>query len=536
MSSQQQLKVFKSASVSFETHIKDSICSTFGIIQLDATEMDDAPSNSNRKIDMQIRIDNSGSMSDPCSDGRTKMQHVIFAVGQILRKVSEGNVSTTVDIRSFDDRIVPIISGNITPDSVEEMVSKVGGIFPNGGTNILSVLSLEANHVKTDESLHIDRVFILLSDGQDTTGCGRDTLIQMAESIHVNTHVIMIGVGNGHDSALFKGILIKRISGNYTPVSNVEDISIAISELIYGILKKLLKRPVITVSNGEIYSWTSNSCGKESIQIDDIVIGRKKTFMVWSLMPESFSASIEGTLISGDNFKLDIADIHFGADLMYDKYRHRTMVLIAESVLVDYSNVKELKTKLKNMMIELKAYMDENKLRDDKKFQVLCDDIFMCHQTMGSIHGAMYATARQISQGTQSIYSNQQDLTPRVLHMSSCQTPRMTRAGIPTVSRGITGFVSKMREDEDDELPPVPTMMRSVSLCIHQMSKDEEKEKVKNAPFDFSCPAVEEYTVDDDDTMSSHQMLASDDSPYANLTELAFIREVSIGKQKSSSI
>jgi hypothetical protein len=345
----------------------------------------------------------------------------------------------------------------------------------------------------------------------------------------------MIGVGNGHDSALFKGILIKRISGNYTPVSNVEDISIAISELIYGILKKLLKRPVITVSNGEIYSWSSNSWGEESIQIDDIVIGRKKTFMVWSLIPESFSVFIEGTLISGDNFKLDIMDIQFGADLTYDKYRHRTMELIAESVLVDYSSMKELKTKLKNMMIELKTYMDENKLRDDKKFQVLCDDIFMCHQTMGSIHGSMYATARQISQGTQSIYSNQQDLTPRVLHMSQ-QTPRMTRG---------TGVVSKMREDEDDELPPVPTMMRSVSLCIHQMSKDEEKEKEKekgkNAPFDwvgdFSCPVVEEYTVDDEDTtMSSHQMLASDDSPYANLTELAFIREVSIGKQKSSSI
>jgi len=73
------------------------------------------------------------------------------------------------------------------------------------------------------------------------------------------------------------------------------------------------------------------------------------------------------------------------------------------------------------------------------------------------------------------------------------------------------------------------------------MSKDEEKEKEKekgkNALFDwvcdFSCPVVEEYTVEDDTTMSSHQMLASDDSPYANLTELAFIREVSIGKQTS---
>jgi hypothetical protein len=41
----------------------------------------------------------------------------------------------------------------------------------------------------------------------------------------------------------------------------------------------------------------------------------------------------------------------------------------------------------------------------------------------------------------------------------------------------------------------------------------------------------EEKEEDDitDDAMSNHQMLASDDSPYANEMELAFIREVSKG-------
>ena len=547
-SNKQQL-IFECTNVVFETSDIDS--STFGIINLNATETGCVTSN--RNLDIQIRIDNSGSMSDRCNDGRTKMQHVIFAVGQILRKVSDGGVSTIVDIRSFDDRMVHVISGNLTPESVEEMVSKVEGVFPNGGTDIHNVLNVEATHVKSD-TLHTERVFILLSDGQDTTINGRDKLIQLAEGIDVNTHVIMIGVGNDHDSALFKGILSKRITGHYTPVSNVEDISVAISELIYGLLKKLLKRPVIAVSNGEIYSWSANKWVSR-IQIDDIVLGRKKTFNVRSLTPDAFSATIEGIIIDGGNFELGIADIQFGMDLTYDKYRHRTMVLIGESVIVssmDFSSMKELKTRLKNMMIELKAYMDENKLRDDKKYQVLCDDIFMCHQTMGSTHGTMYAASRQMSQGTQSIFSNQRDLTGRVSQMSSRQTPRMSRGitsfvskmrgdedelpPVPTMSRGITEFVSKMSDDEDDdEMPPVPILMRSVSHCIQQMSQDDETEmRAKWLGFSTPLSIVEEYTVDEEDTtMSSHQMLASDDSPYANLTELAYIREISIGKKGS---
>jgi hypothetical protein len=525
---QQQQNVFEYAGVSFEPATVDSL--TFGIIKLNACEASGI--SCNRCLDIQIRIDNSGSMTDRCNDGRTKMQHVIFAVSQIIRKVSEGGIETTIDIRSFDDNISQVISGVLTTESAEEMVCKVGKIFPNGGTDIQNVLRLEASHIKNTALVNLDRVFILLSDGQDTTGYGRDQLIRTAESIDVNTHVIMVGVGNDHDSALFKGILSKRISGNYTPVSNVEDISVAISELIYGVLNKVLKQPVITVSNGEVYSWSDNKW-MSHVQIDDIVIGRKKTFNVRSLTPRLFKATIEGTIIGGVvKFEFNIANnIQFDADLTYDKYRHRTMELLSESVLVDSSSMKELKIRLKNMMIELKAYMDENKLRDDKKFQVLCDDIFMCHQTMGSIHGAMYASARQTSQGTQSIFNNQRDLTGRVSQLSSLSPPKMTR----TTPRAMVDG-----DGEDDNFPPIPKLSRGVSHCIYQMSQDEEDDELPYSiplyrTFKNKVPIVvdDDEKEEEDNTMSSHQMLASDDSPYANLKELAFIREISIGKQDS---
>ena len=520
--SRSQSPIFEFAGASFESPALDA--PTFGIIKLNATET--VIPCENRALDFQIRIDNSGSMSDACSDGRTKMQHVNFTVSQILRKLGESSIPSSANIKTFDETIIEIIDGSINPDTVEEMVIRVNKIFPNGGTNIYSVLHLEENAQHASE----DRVFILLSDGQDTTGFGRDKLIRSAAQIHPNTNVIMIGVGNDHDASLFKGIVNRRTCAHYTPVSNVEDIAIAISELIYGILNKVLKRTTITVFNGEIYSWSANKW-VSSITADDIVVGRKKTFNVRSTSPELFRATVQGVRVASEEvFTMEIVDAEIGVDLTYEKHRHATMELLGESVLADQMNsveIRELKLRLKNKMIELKAYMDEHKLRDDKRYQVLCDDIFMCHQTMGSAHGTMYAAARQISQGTQSIYSNQRDLTGRISCMNTT---------IPKMTRGLTEWVDEM---DLEDLPPPPTFRREVSHCIYQMSQEEDgiDDLLATIKSNFQPhpPVImeekEEEDIEEDDTMSNHQMLASDDSPYANAMEIAFIREISIASK-----
>ena len=423
---------------------------------------------------------------------------------------------------------------------------KVAGIRPAGGTNILEVLQAEIHNSTTEEDG--DRVFILLSDGQDTTGCGRERLISRGNDINKNTQVVLFGVGNGHDSALFKGIVTRRASGQYKFVDNVENISIAISEVLFGLLNRLLKNVSITVQNGEIYCWSSNKW-TTVIHVEDVVVGRKKTFNVRSSDPTHFKVTI-----CADNFEHEITEFHFEMDLTYDKYRHRTMELLGESAAVEhesYTKVKELKGRLKNMMSELKAYMDENKLRDDKRYQVLCDDIFMCHQTMGTSHGTMYATGRQTSQGTQSIYNNvipQRDLTGRLTKMV----------------RGITGYVSHMNTqfelDEFDELPPVPRLTRGVSHFISQMEDANEGVSdsdlfavLDNSPVDLlvrssnntmisgsrpysALHEIENENEELDDIMSQHQMLDSDDSPNANLPELKFIREVSLGSQPTNTV
>ena len=574
--------------------------STFGIIKLDATDKIDSSKKVNI-LEIKALVDNSGSMGDKCEDGRSKQHHVNFAVEQLIRKISENCscVNANITINSFDDRIVPVVLKTmITPDQVDSIVQKSSKISPYGGTNIQQVLVEEASN---QPNASVDKVFMLLSDGQDTTSCGNDKLVELASKIDVDTRMVLFGVGIDHAATLFKEINKVRVSGNYTFVSNVESISIAISEITYGLINRLLKNVVITVQNGVIYDWSSNKW-MTSIRIDDIVVGRQKTFNVRSNDPLNFRVEI--TAMDTDApFTHTIKDVVFDKDLTYDKYRQQTLELLAESAKVDThfdpAHIIEIKTRLKNMMVELKAYMDANKLRDDTKFQVLCDDIFMCHQTMGSPHGQMYAAARQTSQGSQNIYNNvmKRDLTGRLSQMnypSQMNCPKLTRGitacvdqmniqdpysldeddlpqiprmkhqissyvtqmnveqvqdqtpdiiSIPSFARGVSMYVAEMnlmnlisrqeqlQSKDEDDVPQLPTMTRNMSSNQHNYYVPLARSNATHLPI--SIPEDDEC---EDDPMNNHQMLNSDESPYANMKEISFIREVSISSNTPSSI
>ena len=66
---------------------------------------------------------------------------------------------------------------------------------------------------------------------------------------------------------------------------------------------------------------------------------------------------------------------------------------------------KALKLKLANFLEEIKKYMSDNHLEDDRVLKNLCDDIYICFRTFGTKFGTMFCTARQTSQGTQRQYT-----------------------------------------------------------------------------------------------------------------------------------
>jgi hypothetical protein len=70
-------------------------------------------------------------------------------------------------------------------------------------------------------------------------------------------------------------------------------------------------------------------------------------------------------------------------------------------------NQKEsnLRRRLREFIIEIKNYILEHHLTNDKFLKNLCDDIYISYSTMGSKYGKMYTCARQSSQGTQRCYN-----------------------------------------------------------------------------------------------------------------------------------
>ena len=87
------------------------------------------------------------------------------------------------------------------------------------------------------------------------------------------------------------------------------------------------------------------------------------------------------------------------------------MFFISQKIINEDEQIKikkdeqQLKLKMSEFFEELKKYMEDNKLNDDKFLKNLCDDIYISHKTLGTKYSGMYTTARLTSQGTQRCYT-----------------------------------------------------------------------------------------------------------------------------------
>ena len=541
-----EFKPFSSTSVDFEKIVEG--ITTFGKIKLNINKFP----ITKKHLDLAFNIDNSGSMSDRCADGRTKMEHMNFTVENILRYLEEHGVSATVCVNTFDDKIKNIIkSQELNSENIEDISTQIRKIRPMGGTDIEEVLKMEASFEKPKD-YPSERIFLMFTDGQDNNvSNGRTTkkmLKEIADKISETTTIVTIGCGTDHDYVLLSSIASRRNS-NYKFIGKLEEAAMACGEVLDKILNKILKNVEITVQNGEIYDWKTNQWVNK-ILTENIVGECDKTYNVRSSTPDEFSITINGTISETDEpFEYSITDKNMDQDLKKDEWRQKTMELLYE--VNEYNKTcirtpdlaKELKIKLKELMINMKKYMDDNKLRDDLFMKMLTDDIFTAHTTFGTSHGHMYVASRQTSQATQGIHNN-------TIHNNSLYQQRQQSSGMPDVvpmTRGLTCRVQQMDEDNElDLLLQLPTMKRGVSHYVQVMNEDEEDDDddddeeeagdIMNCSMSAykSVPKLKRSTgrsvgfVDEDnDVFARHVTLESDVSPYANLKTMTLMREVS---------
>jgi hypothetical protein len=552
---------FQETFLSFES-CKDDLDNVFGTLNLITTSFDSAPEYD--RLRFTFGLDISGSMTDKCKDGRSKMDHMKFTLTSILHYLLKHKIPVSFALFGFDDVIEPKIeTQTLEASKLTELIQQIESCFPRNGTNIEIALThglniLKANKLTDDPTSPIEDIFFLFTDGEPTSGTRKTAseLKPIASQI-MNlpcTTFVTVGCGYSHDSALLNHLSPK----NYFFVYELETAGKIIAAMMDQNLHKFLKSVDISINDGEMFIWRT---GKWEISgaCDDIIADGNRTFHVRTKTPETCTAFISGiqthSFVKGQEFECLVDSKKFDQNLSKYRYRQQTLELLSEIQNRDcyLTSQFEIKKKLTALLSDMKKYMDDNNLRDaslseEAEFMnKLCDDVYIAYKTLGTSRGPQYISARQRSQGENCTYSqvpDESDLFSLPLYP-------------PVLGRQCTQAINDMNDGLS-----LPIMGRQVSLAIHQMRRglavEEEEEDISRNPSDlvncsmscappklarskrkggFFSPILAEGTLpeegeeeddaSDDNIMSQHTI--SDSNPYENKRCATLVREISLG-------
>ena len=438
-----QTLTFENKNINIQEIPNSIIDSKFGILNLQSI----STPLSQKEHDFIFMVDCSGSMSDKCSDGRSKMQHIIHTLKNIILYFKENNnIKVNITINAFDDKIYNILKRtNITNDNINIINDMIDKIVPRGSTNI----ELAINHVnETVNNIQANNIIsninhIFMTDGDATAGNTNPSFLSNLVNKNIDNNAF-IGFGIDHDANLLNHIS-DHDNSSYYFIDKLENSGLIYGEILHGVLYKLLTNVEITIKNGLIYDFKKNIwC--ESLNIREIIGEADKIYHVISSNTAECSANLKAKhVITNENINITIFKQE-DADLTKYIYRQRTLqhLYIVNDFLkrkndkknnrkndikndrkgftLDISfcssnnyNNKDLivfeeeenliKQGLKKFIEEIKTYISVNNLNDDKFLKNLCDDIYISYKTFGTKFGSMYNYARQTSQGSQRCYT-----------------------------------------------------------------------------------------------------------------------------------
>ena len=416
----------------------------FGTLEISTPEKDALPYTWDVKFD----VDCSGSMSDPCMDGRTKMHHIKHVLTNILRLfASYDNMTFNVSIDAFDDRISNIFDFvQITPANADEYIAKINGIHPRGQTNLVVPLQNTSKQMATRASAFPQnkRLHFLLTDGNDTCGNSSKTIVNAAEPQY---DTIVFGFGQDHDSKTLMAIGEKPFC-EYAFIAELEKAGIVYGEYIHNVLYRCIEGMTILLRDAEIYCWKTNSWST-ALTIGNLASDMKKTYYVRTTQPV-------GTVcgeIHGRECLLDDAASEFKRLDDFDTMPHliceetgepdanefkdhslrlKTLELLYQiahleddEIVIEeprdifpsnwitskksekYNNqVKELKEKILTLYRQIRDYKVETYGETENMFlAALMDDLYIARRSFDHHNGRLYTMTRQRTQGTQNVYT-----------------------------------------------------------------------------------------------------------------------------------
>jgi uncharacterized protein YegL len=393
--------------------------SKFGILNFKAITSNET----NNEVDIIFSVDCSASMIDRCSDNRTKMQHIIHTLKNMLLFFKDHpNIKVNITINTFHSKIHENIPRTrINDKNIHDIISEIDKIFPLCGTNIELALKKASENILEVRSLYPDNVIyhIFMTDGDATEGSRN--INELKKLLDPEVPNLFIGFGIDHDASLLNGISSFG-KNSYYFIDKIECAGLVYGEILHGIIYRIMDDSFIEIENGLVYDYKTNSWVNQ-LAIGNITSEADKTFNIVSSDTEICKVNIKGNF-DGLLMTLQSKKIEDNS-LFVHIFRQRTLQLLYEannfcSQNCEYNlftltpgfdkdtyrnDKKDIQTKLVKLLEEIKKYMNDNDLKEDKFLKNLCDDIYICYRTLGTKLGSMFCFARQTSQGAQRSYS-----------------------------------------------------------------------------------------------------------------------------------
>jgi hypothetical protein len=418
-----------------------------------------------RPLFLLFTIDITGSMQSPAGfySASTKLDYVKQTFHSMIHYLSAQPAEIYIRVHAFNTSVKTVVDTIlITPDNVADLTAKIRGLEANECTDIGLALDSASIALTKYAETHPEHqvVHVFMTDGEPTVG-ERNTTI-LAESIETTFTNIFVGIGAEHNAGIMRKLSEVR-NAEYQYVDNMENTSLVYGETIHRCLYPAVKEVNISMVDGLIYDWQTNTW-TETLYEPLIVGDFEKIYHIKSRGMYSAEAHFSGKYCDGDRefchtvfsmpplIGMDELDVPI-TDLSKYLFRQRVQELLYEGKDLDSrSSCDEIDTyraSLKDLFREMRDSMRASGLMDDPFMKMLCDDISITYKYVGTRHAQMAILSRQTAQGRQQTYTPM-NITTEDMNSPSGDSfvfsPRRYRNGPPHIGDAVMWST----EDEDD--------------------------------------------------------------------------------------
>jgi uncharacterized protein YegL len=423
----------------------------FGMLKIQAAALTKVLTKMLRIV---MLIDLSGSMDEQCKDRRSQIHHMRTVTMNLIRelhKFKDSDTNIQFIVKGFEDKVHHILDvPNLLDLSEEqiknEIIPQIDKLRSLGWTNLEAALKEGRKCVQKKEEEDVKNMIVVITDGDANKGETRPA--ELRKLLPSNSANFILGLGVNYDAK----ILQKISDGENKHINDPESAGNCVGEIIHKFMFEALTNVEIIVQNGTIYNYKNNTWSTH-LAISNIASEETKNFSVMSPTPDAVVIKIRCLMngvpfehIISDNEKTDLTMFQFRQEVQELLYKAKELEQMRSEMrksnyagdldhvifgLKDeddlYSSNEEIKerkaqeakdrdqqfvkvqtefkSEMRQLLIKMLRYMNDNDLNNDAFYKTLCMDIKVTMDNLGKQNAEVYINSRITSQGRQETYT-----------------------------------------------------------------------------------------------------------------------------------